>query len=110
MTEVRDILNQREKEYGSFRRISRIAQDLKIAVIEPALNSSSGIADYQREAIEMICSKMARVAEGDNNKIDTWQDIAGYATLVVDILKKEEEERRPGCTIRQHGLDAETLR
>jgi hypothetical protein len=41
----------------------------------------------QREALDMICSKMARIMNGDPNYVDSWEDIAGYATLVANRLK-----------------------
>ena len=37
----------------------------------------------QQEALHMICSKLARIANGDPNHVDSWHDIAGYASLVV---------------------------
>ena len=40
----------------------------------------------QREAMEMICQKMARIMNGDPNYSDSWHDIAGYATLVANRL------------------------
>jgi hypothetical protein len=35
----------------------------------------------------MICSKLARLACGDADHVDSWHDIAGYATLVVKDLE-----------------------
>jgi hypothetical protein len=35
----------------------------------------------------MICHKMARIMNGDPNYVDSWADIAGYATLVANRLK-----------------------
>jgi len=37
----------------------------------------------------IILNKLARIL-GDPNNIDSWQDIAGYATLVVDSLEKKK--------------------
>jgi hypothetical protein len=41
---------------------------------------------YQREALEMIAHKIARIINGDPNYADSWVDIAGYAKLVADRL------------------------
>lgn len=43
--------------------------------------------DDQKEALEMIASKIARILNGNTNNEDSWRDIAGYATLVADRLK-----------------------
>lgn len=48
--------------------------------------------DYQREAIEMICHKLARIVNGDPYYADSWTDIAGYAKLVADRLERTEED------------------
>lgn len=44
----------------------------------------------QKEALSMIFSKIARILNGDPDHIDSWHDIAGYATLVEDRLRKEQ--------------------
>jgi hypothetical protein len=36
----------------------------------------------QREALDMILHKIARIVNGNPNETDHWHDIAGYATLV----------------------------
>jgi hypothetical protein len=41
----------------------------------------------QREALEMIAHKIARILSGDPNHKDHWEDIAGYAELVVRELE-----------------------
>jgi hypothetical protein len=39
--------------------------------------------DIQREALQMIASKIARILSGNHAEIDHWKDIAGYANLAV---------------------------
>lgn len=70
------ILVEREKTHGDFRHVARDAQALKTIV-----NDSSLIPDVQREALEMICSKIARIICGNSKEKDHWIDIAGYAKL-----------------------------
>ncbi len=43
----------------------------------------------QRQALEMIQVKVARILNGDPNWEDSWQDISGYATLVLNRLKED---------------------
>jgi len=37
----------------------------------------------------MIAHKIARIINGDPNHLDSWHDIAGYATLVEQELKND---------------------
>lgn len=77
MTTLNEMLAERGKDYGDFREVAATAQALK------DLATSDRMSDSQREAMEMICSKIARLACGDPNHFDTWRDVAGYATLIV---------------------------
>ena len=43
----------------------------------------------QVEALDMIATKIARILNGNPDHVDSWIDIAGYATLVADRLKGE---------------------
>lgn len=43
--------------------------------------------DSQKETIYMVCHKMARILTGDPNHIDSWQDISGYAMLIVNEFR-----------------------
>lgn len=87
---VNDTLNERGTRYGEFRRHAEISQSLK-AVMKHYANDNEErgfvpLADDQREALEMIQHKIARIINGDPNYHDSWHDIAGYATLVADRL------------------------
>jgi hypothetical protein len=46
---------------------------------------------HMQEAAEMIVHKLARIVNGNPFYMDSWVDIAGYATLVVDRLPTDEE-------------------
>ena len=76
---MKDILDARAKSHGQWTDVARIAQ-----AIRTALRSSTGWAHMspeQREALDMIASKQARIVCGDPSFTDHWVDIAGYATL-----------------------------
>lgn len=84
-TDVDYILDERAATYGSFEDVAETAQSIK-----DILYGTTGlpkIRSDQREALDMISSKIARIVNGDANHIDSWIDIAGYATLVADRLK-----------------------
>jgi hypothetical protein len=87
-TNVNEILEGRAIRYGSFQGHAEISQALKLTMQDqtkwPMLD------DDQREALEMIQHKIARILNGDPTYADNWIDIAGYATLVPNRLEKGE--------------------
>jgi transposase len=82
--DVDAILDERATTYGSFEDVAGFAQEMKNAI---RMCNNSELDDDQIEALDMIASKIARIANGNPNHIDSWIDIAGYATLVADRLK-----------------------
>jgi len=81
------ILDSRAKDYGAFADNARLAQALKRAMADHASDHGRTFADDQWEALEMIASKMSRIVNGNPDKVDNWDDIAGYAKLVADQLR-----------------------
>ena len=84
MTNLNNILAERGDRYGTFEGHASIAQRLKgTMVTQPKWLH---LAADQREALEMIQHKVARILNGDPNYADSWVDIAGYAKLIADRL------------------------
>lgn len=81
-------LAARDKTYGDFGRQARITQSLKLSMHE--LASWDLLPADMQESLEMIASKIARILNGDPNYVDSWHDIAGYATLIEKRLTKEK--------------------
>lgn len=81
------ILDSRAVDYGAFRDNARLAQALKRAMAEHARDMDRDFADDQWEALEMIATKMSRIVNGNADKVDNWDDIAGYARLVSDRIR-----------------------
>lgn len=80
------ILKERGSRYGSFADNSRVSQALSgVLADELQRRTQRGqcfLECYQREAIEMIFHKIARIVSGDDpSYADNWDDIAGYAQL-----------------------------
>ena len=70
---VEDTLNQRGERYGEFACHAAISQQMK-----GQMRASPGwgrLADDQREALEMVVHKIARILNGDPNYHDSWHDI-----------------------------------
>jgi hypothetical protein len=78
-------LADRKAKYGPFSSQSHISQDLK-EVMWGTVGWCNLAAD-QREGLEMLQHKIARILNGDPNYIDSWIDIAGYARLISDRLE-----------------------
>lgn len=81
---VVDTLTERGERYGKFKEHAAIAQAMKSEM--QSVYGWCNLAPDQREALEMIAHKIARILNGDPNYVDSWHDIAGYATLVADRL------------------------
>ena len=88
------ILDEREKTYGAYSMQSQISQSIKWVLRK----HDAKLLPYQREALDMIANKIGRILNGNPNYIDSWDDIAGYAKLVVnELTKKPDPEIKPGA-------------
>ena len=81
-----DLLDEREKTHGPFMTVACKAQQIKDAV--QGGKNWRELDDMQREALQMIASKIARILEGNHDEVDHWRDVAGYAELVVRELDR----------------------
>jgi Domain of unknown function (DUF6378) len=88
MTNINETLAEREKTYGDFKNVADISQRLKM-IMRFGRNWHL-MSDDKQESLDMIASKIARILSGDDNLHDSWHDIAGYATLVANEIKKSE--------------------
>jgi hypothetical protein len=90
MTDVSQILDDRGKRYGNYLMQARITDYLRTVIVDRLTERWVGLESDQLDAINMICVKLARIANGDPDYADNWRDIAGYATLVADRLDGKE--------------------
>lgn len=79
MPEIGSILDDREKTHGSFANVATTAQEIKAALARGA--SFPELDPVMRESLDLIATKLARIANGNPRELDHWKDIAGYATL-----------------------------
>jgi len=87
MSEIEQTLEQRGKKYGTFIGQSALSQQLKSVM--QSHKSWAHLDTDQKEALEMIQHKIARILNGDASYDDNWRDIAGYSTLVLKRLNGE---------------------
>jgi Domain of unknown function (DUF6378) len=87
---IEDTLAERGKRYGSFLQQSMTRCKLVDVLDERVIERSLNLSADQIEAMHMICTKLARIVNGDPDYVDNWTDIAGYATLVAARLETKE--------------------
>lgn len=78
-TQQQQLTAERGKVHGDFSDVAATAQTLK-AVAKGSKNWQS-LSSTQREGVDMILHKVARILCGDPNHRDHWDDIAGYAHI-----------------------------
>lgn len=86
--EINDILDQRQKTHGNFEKVARLDTEL-FSTFNTYLYSS--LSNEQYCAIKMILHKIARIGCGDPEFIDHWQDIIGYAQLIINGIKDRDQ-------------------
>ncbi len=80
---IQATLDQREKQHGSFETHAEIESYLARA---PSVNYNN-MTDVQKIGLQMILHKVSRILNNGHNHIDSWHDIAGYATLVEQHMQ-----------------------
>ncbi len=88
MSTIDKTLEERGARYGDFAGHAEVTQALKDAM--QAHDGWDGLADDQKEALEMVAHKVGRILNGDPNYIDSWTDIIGYTRLVEKRLLNEQ--------------------
>lgn len=81
------LITERGSRYGKFKEGAEIMQELKDVMRE--VDGWHNLTPSQREALDMIQHKIGRILNGDPTYDDSWKDIAGYATLIVNELNGE---------------------
>ena len=90
MEKINDTLSSRQNVHGDFSENAAYAQQFK-NIIKESRNFSI-LSPVQKESLDLIVHKIARILAGDVNHADHWHDIAGYATLVEIRLEQEVDE------------------
>lgn len=81
------VLAERGVRYGAFKDHAVISQGLQDVM--RAAPGWSRLAPDQKEALQMVQHKVARVLNGDPDYSDSWTDISGYSRLVEKRLAGE---------------------
>jgi hypothetical protein len=84
---VDKILQERAQSYGTFVSLAKTAQEFKSVLYRELGSRNKRLTDDQAESLDMILHKIARIINGNADHVDSWTDIAGYATLVAERLQ-----------------------
>lgn len=94
MSEVKETLKERGKVYGDYKGGSEFrANVMKLIVDRYAKVNHGGMPAIHMVYVYDIVNKLSRLAVTPYH-IDTWHDIAGYATLVEKALRKAEKQEQ----------------
>lgn len=84
---LENTLQERHARYGTYLETAQLITDLK--EIMHATPSWPDLEADQKESLDLIANKIGRLLRGDANYVDSWHDIAGYATLIEKRLNGE---------------------
>ena len=82
------ILEERGKNYGTPEANFKCAVTMMAAMYGARENNHDVILIYP---MTMIAAKLARLASGNVEHLDSWQDIIGYAQLALDIIERRKK-------------------
>ena len=86
------LLAERGKTHGDYNEHADATQSMKHLFRQ--YRNWSKLSYAQKETLEMIAHKIGRALTGDPDHIDHWDDIAGYAKLVSNILREREAKAK----------------
>lgn len=85
-----EVIATRENTHGDYEYVASTAQYLKSAC--RSAGNYEALWPVMKESLDMLCTKMARILQGNADEPDHWRDIAGYAELVRKRLEECQKE------------------
>lgn len=87
MADVNEIVAGRTAQHKNFSFADRARTSQQIKSMFGLAPGWEFLTDSQKEALEMIAHKIARIIAGNPEHVDNWADIAGYAVLIQKELE-----------------------
>lgn len=84
---MNELLESRKSRYGSFREQAELAQTIKDAMKMSA--NWDILQGYQKEGLEMVAHKIARMLNGDSLYEDNLVDIIGYTQRILECTRED---------------------
>lgn len=81
------IIPNRDHQHGGIDAVGNVAQNIKAAIRSG--QNWHRLTNGEREALDMIAHKLARVLSGANpHDTEHWEDLAGYPQAVLRSSKQ----------------------
>jgi len=87
---LRDDLKARDKSHGCFYKTARVSQSIKWVMRHEG--DWTKLTHIQMEALDCIAMKIARIVSGNQDWLDSWYDIQGYAELARQDAETRSEK------------------
>ncbi len=87
---LKDDLKARDKSHGCFCKTARISQSIKWVMRHEG--DWTKLTHIQMEALDCIAMKIARIISGNQDWLDSWYDIQGYAELARQDAETRSEK------------------
>lgn len=87
------LIASREETHGIYREQAAFAQQFKRMM--RAGRNWERLDFYQAQSMEAFADKLSRILCGNFNEADHWQDVSGYATLVLNEMRGDGARIRP---------------
>lgn len=100
MTETTHLIDEREKTHGKYAEVAECLHRLNQVCAAHAVRSGKTVFPTSSKtvfpiplavALGMINVKIARIVCGDQNHLDHWRDIAGYAELALREIERNAD-------------------
>lgn len=86
---IAETIAERTKTHGDYKDVARVSQ-ATLDLWRTGRNWKT-LTDCQRETLQMIAHKVARILAGNANEPDHWRDLSGYSTLIErQILESQK--------------------
>jgi hypothetical protein len=82
---------KRAETHGDYSKTAEIAQHIKVTYRNAP--NWYRLSYSQKEALDLITTKIARILSGEPNEPDHWLDIEGYARLARERLGETRAQR-----------------
>lgn len=80
--QIAEVISERHKTHGEYGDVAITAQAIKAALREDRTNWHR-LHERNKESLDLIATKMARIVCGDEYHPDHWNDIEGYARIAA---------------------------
>jgi hypothetical protein len=90
---IQELISKRAETHGSWPMTAHVAQAIKAAIHNTP--NWETMSSSEREGLDMIAQKLARILTGDHMADEHWEDIIGYTEMIRRELSKDNIKSEP---------------